>query len=61
MSVTRKLTVATDFHSRKKNTVEVNATVNCLVPFFTISSFLFNRRKKPIQGWNNLRVPKMMP
>jgi len=33
--------------------------VNCLVnvpTFIKISCFVFNRRKKHIKGWNNLRV-----
>jgi len=37
-----------------------NQTVNCLVlTFFKISSFLFNRRMKIIQCWNNMRASKL--
>ncbi len=37
--------------------MEEITTSNCLVStLFRISSLVFNRRKKLIQGWNNLRV-----
>jgi len=45
-----------DFHSRKKNTMEVNGAKVPIV--FKISSFVFSKRKKLIQVWNNLRVSK---
>jgi len=31
MAVTKQFMGPTDFHSTKKNTVEVNGTINCLV------------------------------
>ncbi len=46
MFFTKQLLVAIDFHCI------FFSTVNCLVTFFRITSFVFNRRKKLIQVWS---------
>jgi len=56
MSVTRQLMYPIDFHimeGKKWGTSTV-----WLSTFFKISSFVFSRRKKFMQVWNNLRVSK---
>jgi len=59
MLVTKQLTAPIDFHCIFFLTIEVNECrqVNCLVPF-KISYFMFNRRKRLIQIWNNFRWNK---
>ncbi len=58
MLVTKQLTVAIDFHSKEKNTTEVNGFRELfkLPTLFKISSFVLNRRKKPTQVWKKWRV-----
>jgi len=51
--------VAIDFHSMFLLMWKSMATVNWLTTFFKIFSFVFNRRKKLIQVWSNLRVSKI--
>ncbi len=53
MLVTKQLTVAIDFHSKEKNTTEVNGFRELfkLPTLFKISSFVLNRRKKTHTGW----------
>ncbi len=40
----------------EKNTMEVKGDINFFFFFLNIFSFVFNRRNKLIQRWNNLRV-----
>ncbi len=49
------LTVATDFHM--KHSMEVNVYQE--PTFIKISSFVFNRRKKLIQVYKNLKMSKL--
>ncbi len=48
MWVLSQLLVATDFHSREKNTIEANGTRNCLVTNI-LQNIVYT-------VWNNLRV-----
>ncbi len=56
---TKQLLVPIDFHSRERNTIEVNGGPSTVwLIFFKISSFMFNIRKKLKQVWNDMRVTK---
>jgi len=60
MLVTRQMTGAIDFHSTKKILWKSMVAINCLVTnilrYYNISYFVFIRRNKFIQFWNNTRV-----
>ncbi len=53
--VTKQLMVPIDFHSMEKKYYGSQWGPST---FFKISSFVFNRGNKRIQGWNNLSVSK---
>ncbi len=56
---TKQLLVPIDFHSRERNTIEINGGPSTVwLIFFKISSFMFNIRKKLKQVWNDMRVTK---
>jgi len=57
MSVTKPLTGPFDFHIYFSYYVSQSVQLTVWLPtFFKISSFVFSRRKKFIQVWNNLRI-----
>jgi len=56
MSVTKQLIHPIDFHSTFFPTSQWGTSTVWLPTFFKTSSFVFSRRKKFIQFWNNLRV-----
>ncbi len=66
MLVTKQLQVPIDFNSMKKkknNYIYIYQTlmgtaIICLIEFFKVSYYMFNRRQKLIQVWNNLRPSK---
>jgi len=47
-----------DFHSIFFSTMEVNGAKQLFQTFFKISSFVFSRRNKLVQVYNNLRVSR---
>jgi len=55
MSVTKQLMGPIDFHSMGE---KIRKSMVWSLTFFKISSFVFNRRKKFAQVWNNLKVSK---
>ncbi len=57
---TKHLLVATDFQCMETNIMEVNGYQQpvWLLTFFKLSYFVFNRRQKLTQVWNNMRVSK---
>jgi len=58
MTETKQLVGTIDFHSRKKKKILCKSMVPKFLSFFKISLFVFSRRKKIIQVYNNLRVSK---
>ncbi len=59
MMVTKQMMVAIDFHSIfSYYDSEWLPAIQWLPTFFNTSSFVFNRRKKFVQVWNNMRVSK---
>ncbi len=60
MLVTKQLKVPIDFHSVFFHTIEDNKYHQLfgLIIFFRTSSFVFNRRKKLTQVYNNIQVSK---